>query len=96
VKEKQSCIYCNKELGDYVKCPRCNEKTKVLDTRTKSSSKARVWVGRNIPAVRNKKDIDWRYRKRVCTSCQEVSYSIEYIVSDLNDLIEEQKKGSKS
>jgi len=79
-----------------VKCPHCNEKTRVVDTRTKCSTKAKVWVQRHIPAIRGKKDIDWRYRKRVCVSCEKVSYSIEYIVSDFNSIFEEHKNEKKS
>ena len=77
-----------------MKCPFCGGKTKVVDTRTNLSSRARFWVGRNIPHMRDK-SIDWRYRKRVCISCEKVSYSIEYIVSDLNKLIKENKDEKK-
>jgi len=79
-----------------VKCPHCSEKTRVIDTRMKCSTRAKVWVNRNIPAFRDKKDLDWRYRKRVCNSCEKISYSIEYIVSDLNKLFKEQTNEKKS
>jgi len=60
------------------------------------STRAKVWVHKNIPAIRNKNDLDWRYRKRVCISCEKISYSIEYIVSDLNNIFKEQKDEKKN
>ena len=80
-----------------MKCPICEGKIKVVDTRDSSSTRAKVWVHRNIPHTRNKSDLDWRYRKRECISCKKVSYSIEYIVSDLKKIIkdeENEKKGN--
>jgi len=71
-----------------MKCPCCkSSKTKVLDTRQNSSPRAKTWMLKNVPYLRGKTDIDWRYRKRICISCEEISYSIEYIVSDFNDII---------
>ncbi len=80
-----------------MKCPNCGDKTKVVDTRDSSSPRARIWVNRHIPQTRKNSDLDWRYRKRECVSCKKVSYSIEYIVSDLKKIFkdeENEKKGN--
>jgi hypothetical protein len=75
-----------------MKCVHCNEKTKVIDTRNNESSKAKVWVLKNIPFLREKKEIAWRWRHRICASCKKISYSIECDAKDFKSLLEDAKK----
>ena len=70
-----------------MKCPYCKSKTKVVDTRDQSYSRARVWVRHNIKPMRDHGEMEYRWRKRVCGSCNEISYSIEYNSEDLQKII---------
>lgn len=79
-----------------MKCKTCNVKTKVIDTREKESSKARVLVLRNLKVFRNQDDINFRWRHRLCPQCKKVSYSIECDIEDLRNLFERKNEDDKS
>lgn len=71
-----------------MKCKDCNTKTKVINTREKDSSIARVLVFRNLKAFRDEENINFRWRHRLCPKCDKVSYSIECNIEDLKNLFD--------
>ena len=66
-----------------MKCKDCGRKTKVVDTRNKSSTKARVFITRKIKFINDKDDIEFRWRERLCVHCDKLSYSIECYIEDI-------------
>lgn len=78
-----------------MKCKNCGEKTKVIDSRNKASTKARLLIKRKINFISQDDNIDFRWRERFCTSCDKVSYSIECYIDDIEERISEAKNGKK-
>jgi hypothetical protein len=79
-----------------MKCRNCKSKTKVTDSRGKSSPKARLWVLKKISSINGNEDIDFRWRQRICLSCRKMSYTIECDLEDFKALIQEEASNEKS
>ena len=76
-----------------MKCNFCGNKTKVVDTRNKNSTKAKVFISRRIKFIKRDDDIEFRWRERFCSHCNNTSYSIECYLEDIESKIKESKEG---
>jgi len=75
----------------YVKCPRCDKKTLVVDTRLPGSKGATSAMGQ-VARVMNWYSTDWRARKRDCTSCNHSFATVELPVKDFSAMLIEIEK----
>jgi len=78
-----------------MKCKDCGNKTKVVDTRNRSSTKAKVFISRKLKFINNQDDIEFRWRERFCINCNKSSYSIECYIEDIESKIKEVKNAKK-
>lgn len=77
-------------------CPKCQGKTKVLDTRSPANSTESAWAKKMLD--HGQRLIGWwsndyRVRKRKCTHCYLKFLTIEIATMDLEDAFDEAKHG---
>ena len=75
-------------LEKFVRCPKCDQKTLVVDTRLPGSKGATSAMGR-VAKVMNWYSTDWRARKRTCGACKSSFATVELPIEDFSAMLRE-------